>query len=93
MVHLFDEIVKVMPEGAYLNSLKQSGKSLNLEGKAQSNARVSALMRNIDSSPWLSQPQLQVIQKDTKKKTGADDEERSFILQAAQVSQAAENKQ
>ena len=93
VVHLFDEIVKVMPEGTYLSSMKQSGKSLSLDGMAQSNARVSALMRNIDSSPWLSSPQLQIIKKDTKKKTGADDDERSFILKAAQVSQAEENKQ
>ena len=92
VVHLFDEIVKVMPEGTYLSSMKQSGKSLQLDGMAQSNARVSALMRNIDSSPWLSQPQLQIIQKDSKKKSGASDDERSFTLRAVQVSQAEENK-
>ena len=90
VVHLFDEIVKVMPEGTYLNSMKQNNKALELQGMAQSNARVSALMRNIDSSPWLSKPQLQIIKKD-KKGSGADDE-RSFILKAVQVSQAEENK-
>ena len=92
VVHLFDEIVKVMPEGTYLNSMKQSGKSLELKGMAQSNARVSALMRNIDGSPWLGQPQLQIIQKD-KKAGGADEDERSFILKAVQVKPAEENKQ
>ena len=91
VVHLFDEIVKVLPEGTYLTSMKQSGKALSLDGMAQSNARVSALMRNIDSSTWLSAPQLQIIKKDSKK-TGADDE-RSFILRAVQVSSAEENKQ
>jgi type IV pilus assembly protein PilN len=91
VVHLFDEIVKVMPEGTYLSKMKQSGKSLELQGMAQSNARVSALMRNIDSSPWLSKPQLQIIKKD-KKGSGADDE-RSFVLKAVQISQAEENKQ
>ena len=91
VVHLFDEIVKVLPEGTYLTSMKQSGKSLSLDGMAQSNARVSALMRNIDSSTWLSGPQLQIIKKDSKKTE--DDDERSFILRAAQVSQAEENKQ
>ena len=90
IVHLFDEIVKVMPEGTYLTSMKQSGKSLVLNGVAQSNARVSALMRNIDGSPWLSNPQLQIIQKDSKKKS--DDDERSFILNAVQVSQIEEEK-
>ena len=93
VVHLFDEIVKVMPEGTYLSSMRQKGKSLELTGMAQSNARVSALMRNIDSSPWLSQPQLQIIKKDSKKKKGgADDDERSFVLKAVQVSQAEESK-
>jgi len=92
VVHLFDEIVKVMPEGAYLNSMKQSGKSLNLDGMAQSNARVSALMRNIDGSAWLTGPKLQVIKKSTRKKSG-DEDERSFTLRATQVSQTEENKQ
>lgn len=91
-VHLFDEIVKVMPEGTYLTNMKQNNRNLVLDGMAQSNARVSALMRNIDSSPWLSQPQLQVIKKDSKKKGGSADDERSFTLKAVQVSQTEENK-
>ena len=90
VVHLFDEIVKVMPEGTYLSSMKQSSKSLVLTGAAQSNARVSALMRNIDDSPWLSNPQLQIIKKDAKKQ--ANEDERSFILNAVQVSQIEEKK-
>lgn len=90
VVHLFDEIVKVMPEGTYLSSMKQTGKSLELNGVAQSNARVSALMRNIDDSPWLSSPRLQIIKKDAKKK--ADEDERSFTLTAVQVSQIEEKK-
>lgn len=94
VVHLFDEIVKVMPEGTYLTSMNQSDKSLVLKGMAQSNARVSALMRNIDSSAWLSTPQLQIIQKDSKRGSGStDDDERSFVLKAMQVSQVDENKQ
>ena len=94
VVHLFDEIVKVMPEGTYLTSMNQSDKSLVVKGMAQSNGRVSALMRNIDSSAWLSSPQLQVIQKDSKRGSGStDDDERSFVLKAMQVSQVDENKQ
>lgn len=89
VVHLFDEIVKIMPEGTYLSSMQQSGKSLVLNGAAQSNARVSALMRNIGGSPWLSSPQLQIIQKDGK----SQEDERSFILRAGQISQVEENKQ
>ncbi len=87
VVHLFDEIVKVMPEGTYLKSMQQKGKSLSLNGMTQSNARVSALMRNIDASSWLSNPQLQIIQKKGKGKSDSDDE-RNFSLNAKQVSQA-----
>lgn len=83
VVHLFDEIVKIMPEGTYLTSLKQSGKSLVLHGNAQSNARVSALMRNIDASPWLTNPRLQIIKREGKGQSNPD--ERSFILSATQV--------
>jgi type IV pilus assembly protein PilN len=83
VVHLFDEIVKVMPEGTYLVGLKQNGKSLVLDGNAQSNARVSALMRNIDGSPWLTNPRLKIIKREGKGKTQSD--ERSFILSATQV--------
>ena len=85
VVHLFDEIVKVMPEGTYLKSMQQNGKSLNLNGMAQSNARVSALMRNIDSSAWLSKPNLQVI-----KKQGGKTDERSFVLRATQITPVEE---
>ncbi len=88
IVHLFDEIAKIMPEGTYLVSLKQQGKSLILEGRAQSNARVSALMRNIEASPWLSNPQLQIIKKDPK----SESEERNFVLRATQISGADEKK-
>ena len=62
MVHLFDELVKALPDGVYLTSIKQSGTSVALEGVAQSNARVSAFMRNIDASKWLTEPKLNVIE-------------------------------
>ena len=59
MVHLFDEMVKTIPEGARLNALKQAGDTLTLEGFAQSNASVASYMRNLDSSPWLMHSDLQ----------------------------------
>jgi type IV pilus assembly protein PilN len=59
MVHLFDEMVKTIPEGARLNALKQAGDTLTLEGFAQSNASVASYMRNLDSSPWLTHSDLQ----------------------------------
>jgi len=57
-VHLLDQLVRQLPDGIYLRSIKQSGTKVTVIGYAQSNARVSTLMRNIDSSPWLTQPEL-----------------------------------
>jgi type IV pilus assembly protein PilN len=55
-VYLLDELVRQMPEGVFLKSIKQKGAGIALVGYAQSNARVSTLMRNIESSPWLANP-------------------------------------
>ena len=57
-VHLLDQMVRQLPDGIYLKSLRQAGSKVTMVGYAQSNARVSTLMRNIDSSPWLQQPEL-----------------------------------
>lgn len=57
-VHLLDELVKQMPEGVFLKSISQKGPRIQLLGYAQSNARVSTLMRNIESSRWLASPEL-----------------------------------
>ncbi len=57
-VHLLDELVRQTPEGVYLKSLTQKGLRVQVLGYAQSNARVSTLMRNIESSPWLENPVL-----------------------------------
>lgn len=57
-VHLLSEMVTQVPEGVYLKSLKQEGLRVNITGYAQSNARVSTLMRNLDASDWLENPQL-----------------------------------
>jgi type IV pilus assembly protein PilN len=64
-VYLLDELVRQMPEGVFLKSVKQRGPSVDLVGYAQSNARVSTLMRNIESSPWLSNPNLIEIKATT----------------------------
>lgn len=84
IVHLFEEMVKVIPEGAHIQSLKQSGKDLTIMGIAQSNARVSAYMRNIDASDWLTKPQLNIIQKKGQTKKGGG---RNFTLRAEQLAQ------
>jgi type IV pilus assembly protein PilN len=57
-VHMLEQLVRQMPEGVYLRSVAQKGMRVNLLGYAQSNARVSTLMRNIEASPWLSNPGL-----------------------------------
>lgn len=69
VVHLFDELARKLPEGIYLTSLNHTGGSIALKGTAQSNARVSALMRNLDSSDWFAEPELEVI---TVKAQGSD---------------------
>jgi type IV pilus assembly protein PilN len=58
VVHLLDQMLRILPDGVYLKSLKQSGNRINLVGYAQSNARVSTLMRAIEDSPWLDSPSL-----------------------------------
>lgn len=57
-VHLFNELARQMPDGIYLKSLKQTGQKISLTGYAQSNARVSTLMRNVDASPVMEKPDL-----------------------------------
>jgi type IV pilus assembly protein PilN len=62
VVHMFDELVKVVPEGIFLTEFTQTGKNLLIQGIAESSTRVSAFMRNIDESQWLANPQLRVVQ-------------------------------
>jgi len=57
-VHLLDQLVRQLPDGIYLRSIRQQGAKVTVLGYAQSNARVSTLMRNIEASPWLSTPEL-----------------------------------
>lgn len=58
IVHVLDQLARLLPDGVYLKSLKQTGNRLTISGYAQSNARVSTLMRNLESSPWMSSPTL-----------------------------------
>jgi type IV pilus assembly protein PilN len=62
MVHIMDELVQTLPEGVHYTTLQQkAGGTLVLKGAAQSNARVSALMRNFDSSVWFEYPNLKIV--------------------------------
>lgn len=85
MVHLFDELVKTVPDGVYITSVKQTGSSIIVEGVAQSNARVSAFMRNIDQSKWMSSPKLNVIEAMSKDGQRAS----KFVLDIKQVTEGA----
>lgn len=65
IVHLFDEIARQMPEGVYLSGMKQTGSKVELRGVAQSSTRVSALMRQIDSSAWMKNPEVERVETTT----------------------------
>jgi type IV pilus assembly protein PilN len=84
IVHVFDEIVRTLPEGVYLTAVKQTDKRLKFEGVAQSSTRVSSFMRNLDGSQWLRNPELEVVQ--TSKTSGPGS---SFTLTADQVTTVA----
>jgi type IV pilus assembly protein PilN len=62
MVHLFDSLVRTIPDGVVLSSVKQTGDKLTLQGRAQSNSRVSIYMRNLEGSGWMTKPELSVIE-------------------------------
>lgn len=79
IVHVFDQLVRTTPDGIYLTSVKQTEKKIELKGIAQSSTRVASYMRNIDSSEWLKDPALQILE--TK---GATDAGSQFTLSATQ---------
>jgi type IV pilus assembly protein PilN len=83
IVHIFDEIVRALPEGVYLTAVKQTGKRLRFDGVAQSSTRVSAFMRNIDASEWMKNAELEVVRTGSRNSLGS-----SFTLFAEQVSSA-----
>jgi type IV pilus assembly protein PilN len=87
IVHLFDELVKTVPEGIYLTQLKETGKKLEIKGVAQSSTRVSTFMRNIDSSSWMDNPQLQVVETSKDSPNGGS----SFTLTSDVIGVDVEN--
>jgi type IV pilus assembly protein PilN len=80
IVHVFDELVRVLPEGVYLNYLKQTGTKFEIRGVAQSSTRVSSFMRNIDASEWLADPALKIVENKGRDPAGGAD----FTLFASQ---------
>lgn len=57
-VYLLDQMVRLLPDGVYLKAVKQSGNKVNIQGYAQSNARVATYIRSLEGSPWLEMPEL-----------------------------------
>ena len=78
MVHLFDEMVKTIPDGTRLSTMKQAGDMLTLEGVAESNSRVATYMRNIDASPWMGRSDLRKI--DNKSGTKDVEQKMPFVF-------------
>jgi type IV pilus assembly protein PilN len=90
-VHLLDELVRHTPEGVYLRSMTQKGLNVNVLGYAQSNARVSTLMRNIESSQWLASPGLVEIKASTVNKRRLSEFNLNFRLKRAETPEAAKD--
>ena len=86
IVHLFDELVRQLPEGVYLTGMKQTGSTVEVRGVAQSSTRVSALMRQIDASDWLADPEVERVET---KQSGAS-RQSEFVVYLKQVRSGAE---
>ncbi len=84
---VFDQLVRTLPDGVYFSSVKMVGKKIDILGAAESNNRVSNLMRNLDASEWLSAPNLTQVKATT---AGALDQANVFQLSVQQTQPAAE---
>ena len=80
IVHVFDEVAKIIPDGTYLTAVTQTNRRLKLEGVAQSSTRVSTFMRNIAASQWLRNPELEVVEARKGNTFG-----NNFVLFAEQI--------
>jgi len=89
VVHLFDQMIRLLPEGLYLKSFKQAGNEVTLSGYTQSSARVSTLMRNLDNSPWFDTVNLVEIKAATVNNLRANE----FVLTVKQTPQQTTDEQ
>ena len=88
IVHLFDEIARQLPEGVYLNGMKQTGLKVEVRGVAQSSTRVSALMRQIDASEWISDPEVDRVETT---QSGAS-RQSEFVVYLKQISKGDDDE-
>jgi type IV pilus assembly protein PilN len=72
IVHLFDQMVRTIPDGVYFTAIEQSGARVKITGLAQSGTRVSALMRNIEASEWMADPSLEKVETKGTGDAGAE---------------------
>lgn len=89
IVRFFDELVASLPEGVSVLKVSQNGNSVTINGEAQSNARVSSFMRNLESSEWLANPKLDIIQA----KDASGQRISAFTLKFTQVIPKAEGEE
>jgi type IV pilus assembly protein PilN len=87
VVHLFDQMIRLLPSGLYLKSFKQAGDIVTISGYTQSSARVSTLMRNLDDSPWFESASLVEIKAATVNNLRANE----FVLRVKQTRQQADD--
>jgi type IV pilus assembly protein PilN len=87
VVHLFDQMIRLLPEGLYLKSFKQVGDVVTISGYTQSSARVSTLMRSLDGSPWFESTNLVEIKAATVNNLRANE----FVLTVKQTPQQTDN--
>ena len=80
VVHIFDQLVRLLPEGVYLTEVTQTDRRIQIKGIAESSSRVSTFMRNIDASEWLKDPSLEIIEAKGTAEAGS-----SFTLYANQI--------
>lgn len=84
-VYLLDQLLRQLPEGLYLKSIRQTGTKVNVTGYAQSNARVAALMRNIEASPYIESPSLVEIKATTVNTVRANEFNLDFSIKRAKT--------
>ena len=82
-VYLLDQMLRQLPEGLYVKTIRQTGIRINVTGYAQSNARVSAFMRNIQASPYLENPELVEIKAVTLNAQRANEFSLNFTVKRA----------
>ena len=85
IVHLFDELVRSLPEGLSIVNLRQEGPKVTITGEAQSNARVSSFMRKIEQSEWIKGAKLKVIKESNKGEGSTTKTVNEFMLTFKQV--------